>query len=545
MSARALSAQAAQTVALLRRRLPPELVFLGAVTAAAALLRTVSLTEVPPGLQGDEAWSGLEAKRILEEGWIGIWTPVGWGQPTGPMYWTAFLFTFLPDDTATLRLSFAVFGFLTVPAFYLFAREFFGRRVAVLGTLLLALSFWHIHYSRTAFTLNAALPLQCLALFFMALGLRRDRLWFSLLGGIAIGLGVYTYRGNNVFLMALVPTWLLMAVLQRKKPLGLVLRHGIALWLPALLLAIPMIHLVLTRTSDYRGYVDVISIFNTQEFQRLDNPWEQFTFLLGEASRGIGIYFRGQSPDYTSGLGDYPILDRLTMVLFALGLGLSLWRWRDWRHFLILAGVASGVIMVAATVEWGASRRNISALPMVFAAAGLGGDWLIRSAEGLYRRLRDRESHWFYPAIAAATALAAVLNLPFYFREVGRSDIAKLAYAYELSAAVSYAKALPETPYVYFYSDRWAYDYEARRFQAPGIPGEDRSREFGWFSIDLDGGEGQPALFLLLGPYQGIADDLRSRYPRGRYFEKLDGDGRCLFGAYLVEPSVRASGWSE
>jgi 4-amino-4-deoxy-L-arabinose transferase-like glycosyltransferase len=518
---------------LLDRPLLAEILVVAALTLAASLLRTLFLTEFPPGLQGDESWSGLEAKRILEEGWIGIWTEAGWGQPTGPMYWTALFFQFLPDDTVTLRLSYAAFGFLSIPAFYLFAREFFGRRPALLGTVLLALSSWHIHFSRTAFTLNAAVLLECLALFLMAIGLRKDKVWLSLLGGMVVGMGVFTYRGNNAFIMALVAAWLFMAGVGDEQPRRRLLHHGLAFWLPALLLAIPMIHLVLTRTSDYRGYVDVISIFNTQEFKDANGLWEQFAFLLGEAKRGIGIYFVGGGPDFTSGLGDYPILDRLTMVLFAVGLAVSLWRWRNWRYFLMLAGVAIGVCLVATTVDWGASRRNIGALPMVFAAAALGGDWLIQAAGKMCRRVSRLRFDWFYPAAAAVTIFVAVLNIPFYFGEVGRSDIAKFAYAYELSRAAVYLDSLPQEPYVYFYSDRWSYGYEARRFQAPAIPGEDRGRFCACpLSIEITS-DRRPAVFVLMPDYASLAQELAIRYPQGRYIETREGQ-QFIFGAFLV-----------
>lgn len=527
----------------LRRLLTWEVLFVAALTLAAALLRTLLLTEFPPGLQGDESWSGLEAQRILDEGWIGIWTRAGWGQPTGPMYWTAFLFSFLPDDIATLRLSYAVFGLVSVPLFYLFARELFGQRAAVLGALLLAVSFWHIHYSRTAFTLNAAVPLELAALFLMALALRKDSLGLSALAGVMIGLGVYTYRANNAFLAALVALWLFM-LLRRERPLGDTVRHALALWLPALLLATPMIHFVITRTSDYRGYVDVISIFNTAGWKEAGGLWGQFTFLLGEMKRGIALYFTGQTPDYTSGLGGYPILDRVTMALFAVGLGVSLWRWRDWRHFLILAGVAAGVGLVAATVEWGGSRRNISALPMVFAAAGVGGDWLIGWAERLYERLAGLRPAWLYPtAAAAAVGAALLLNVPFYFNEVATSRIAKFAYNDDLVAALEYVQGLPETPYVYFLANRWGFDYEVRRFLAPDLPGEDRSEEFGEFSLKVDR-EGEPVVFLLLGRYQRFATVLMSQYPYGRYVERWDSDGRFLFGAFYVDAApLVAEGW--
>ena len=60
-------------------------------TGVAAFLRVYRLAELPPGLHGDEALTGLDALRILDEGWIGPYVGSALGQPTGPLYFTAFL----------------------------------------------------------------------------------------------------------------------------------------------------------------------------------------------------------------------------------------------------------------------------------------------------------------------------------------------------------------------------------------------------------------------------------------------------------------------
>lgn len=125
---------------------------------AAAFPRLVYLDRFPPGLQGDEAWMGLEAQRIGEEWWIGTWTPAGWGQPTGAFYVPGLLFRWLPQNVITLRASMALLGILTVPALYLLARSLFGARPAAIAALLLIVSYWHWHYSRTAFSLISAPP---------------------------------------------------------------------------------------------------------------------------------------------------------------------------------------------------------------------------------------------------------------------------------------------------------------------------------------------------------------------------------------------------
>ena len=68
-----------------------ELLALFLLTAVAAFLRIYRLEQIPAGFHGDEAWSGIEGLRILQEGWIGPYSTSAMGQATGPFYLTALL----------------------------------------------------------------------------------------------------------------------------------------------------------------------------------------------------------------------------------------------------------------------------------------------------------------------------------------------------------------------------------------------------------------------------------------------------------------------
>ena len=104
-----------------------ELLLVLLCTGVAAFLRIYRLADLPPGLHGDEAWTGLDALRIIDEGWIGPYVGSALGQPTGPLYFTAFVFKLSHASLFTLRLSMAILGVATVPLAYLLFRVGFGR----------------------------------------------------------------------------------------------------------------------------------------------------------------------------------------------------------------------------------------------------------------------------------------------------------------------------------------------------------------------------------------------------------------------------------
>ena len=101
----------------------------------------------------------------------------------------------------------AALGVATVPALYLFVRSFFGWRPALLAAAFLTVSYWHIHYSRTAFTLIAAPLAECVALYLLAIGVRTGRGWAFAASGLVAGIGVYTYRGYLFFALLLALVW--------------------------------------------------------------------------------------------------------------------------------------------------------------------------------------------------------------------------------------------------------------------------------------------------------------------------------------------------
>lgn len=175
-------------------------VLLVVIVAGAALLRTWQLGTVPLGLHNDEAWTGINAREVLADGYIGPYLyPSGLGQPSGPAYFTALLFTLLPQSTFTLRLSMALLGIATVALTYTAGRAMFDRTTGLFAAALLAIMTWHLHLSRTAFMVNAwpCIEMAIVWRLFRARARARSSVWEYAGVGALIGLGVYTYNADR------------------------------------------------------------------------------------------------------------------------------------------------------------------------------------------------------------------------------------------------------------------------------------------------------------------------------------------------------------
>ena len=137
------------------------LIVLTTITLLGALLRFYKLGDIPVGFHRDEAILGYTAYSILKTGrdMSGtvfplhlasfIYSPAGYSYASIPF---VFLFGLTPFST---RFASALFGTLTIILTFFFVRELLSQRksatcVALLASVVLSISPWHINLSRTA-----------------------------------------------------------------------------------------------------------------------------------------------------------------------------------------------------------------------------------------------------------------------------------------------------------------------------------------------------------------------------------------------------------
>lgn len=81
-------------------------------------LRLGLLPAFPPGIHGDEGWTGLRGRYILTNGMIGVWDEVhSIGQPAGASYLNAVATALFGASVFSLRLFHALAACLALVAF--------------------------------------------------------------------------------------------------------------------------------------------------------------------------------------------------------------------------------------------------------------------------------------------------------------------------------------------------------------------------------------------------------------------------------------------
>jgi 4-amino-4-deoxy-L-arabinose transferase-like glycosyltransferase len=531
-----------------------EIALVVAIIVIAGVLRVHDLGSNPPGLHGDEAVSGLEGRRILAEGWIGPYSPLALGQPTGPLYLTALSLRLFGDSVQAVRIVSALLGVLTVVALYALLRRAVDAPTALAGAGLLAVMGWHLHFSRIAFPVIAwPLAVVLAAAAMQEADRRDDPRWWAAAGALA-GLGIYAYNAHPLLLVPLFGLALFWLGRREARPVDATPTGsslaGLLAFVSALALTVlPMVLFAADEANGYFQHLQSNSVFNQPAWTAAATIGERIGLLLG---RYLGFWDRlccHPQVDGSDGTGVVPLVPLPFLLLSATGVALAL-RARSGLWAVFAALVVAVVPLGAAITEGGLARRTFAIAPFLAAFAGYGVVqlWRLGAARGPAVRLLATA------ALVLVSGAAVWQSLDGELRVFPRSQEAVWVFGREMADASAFMSCLGQRHHVYFFSDRWSVHYETRLFLAPDIAAEDRSREFGPAAsgdrsadlgesdLEVDPQAGAP-VFMLLGSYQDLFSEIRRRYPGGesRRGHRAGADEAPTFIAYFA-PRLTAEG---
>jgi len=170
-----------------------EFIIILIILAVAGFFRLYNLDTAPPGLYPDEAVNANDAMQALDSGEYKIFYPDNNGREGLYVGFLAILFKLFGPSIWVLRFASAFIGILTVLFLYLLAKEMFNWQIASLASFFMAISFWHVNFSRIAFR-GILVPLfTILVAYFLWRGFKYLKNRDFLLSGVFLGLGMYTY----------------------------------------------------------------------------------------------------------------------------------------------------------------------------------------------------------------------------------------------------------------------------------------------------------------------------------------------------------------
>ncbi len=367
------------------------------IVVVASVFRLWQLDTIPPGLYPDEAMNGNNAIQTLETGEYKVFYPENNGREGLFVWLQAASLKAFGYNVWSLRVVSAIAGIMTVLGLYFLVKQLFNWQIAALSSYLMAISFWHILFSRIGFRAILAPMLLVWGIYFFWRGKVSGKLWTFAVSGIFWGLGFYTYIAFRAIPLALI--FMLLAYwyairkdfahgkyeLTRNQ-----VARGFALFMVVtILVALPIGIFYYQNPSDFLGRTAQISIASS------DNP---VGTLVKNVGTTLAMFNFVGDHNWRHNFAGSPLLMWPIGVLFALGFLRSLVKFfkRKHGHFssvhtLLLSWFFVGLLPVILSNEGiPHALRAILVAPVVFIFAGEGLWWIIDKMGDWYR---DRDVH--------------------------------------------------------------------------------------------------------------------------------------------------------
>ena len=421
-----------------------QIVVLLLILALAGFFRLWQIDSVPPGLYPDEAMNGNDAIETLSSNQFKIFYPENNGREGLFVWLIAFVFKILGPTAWSLRLVSAIFGIFTVLGLYLLTKEIFSLTrlskqyspsvIALLSSFFLAISFWHINFSRIGFRAILVPFLMCFSFYFLLKAFRKNSTLDYIWSGIFFGLGFYTYIAFRVAVLILGIVVLLKTINDWKW----IWRKSYLLFLTILIVALPIGIHFLDTPQDFIGRAGGVSVFNAEE------PIKAFGI---STIKTLGMFNFVGDWNWRHNLAGSPMLIWPIGVLFIIGFILIIKNmfsqirrpiFENLPNILLLAWFFVMLLPAVLTNEGSPhALRTIGVIPVICILAAFGLIWIISKLIQFNKKLV-----WF--AMVVFLIYPTVFNFNKYFYQWGKNPNVSSAFRNDLVVLTNYLNELPE-----------------------------------------------------------------------------------------------------
>ena len=259
------------------------------VLILAIFLRVYKLNDFPPGLYSDETSFGYNAYSLLKTGrdefgtsWPLSFKSFGDYKPPMTVWLTLSSIAILGLTEFAVRLPSAVAGITSVIIVYFLTREIFSidNRIPnlnkkyllylpVISALLLTISPWHLHFSRSSMLVGIELMFISAGLLFFLKALKKQI--FLPVSAICFSGAIYTYYGSRITIPLLVVGLLLIF----KNELWKLKKTLLLSALLGLILIMPLFLAILKEPEVLTGRAKTVSVFYDSGIE--SKLWEAHT----------------------------------------------------------------------------------------------------------------------------------------------------------------------------------------------------------------------------------------------------------------------------
>lgn len=384
-----------------------EKIVLAFIVIVAVFLRFYSLSTIPVSLSHDEVAIGYNAYSILQTGKdeYGNAFPMLFRsfedyKLPGYVYSTVVSEKIFGLSEFSVRFPSAFFGVLTVLFMYLFVKTLFSisekekksshsEHIALIAAFFLAISPWHVNFSRAAFEANGSLLFIVAGAYCLLKGFFRPR--YYIFSAVLFVLAMYFYYTARI----LIPTLIICYALSYRKEIIVQKRYLLLSLVTGLLLLLPILPFMF---SSGLSRVNQVSIFNDK---KVTNPYTQalarnvnivskivYNRRMAYLQEFSDNYLKNFAPDFyfVNGTGPMGLLYLWEAPFFLFGLYSVATRREKWK-WLLLTWFFSVPLVGGFTMGQPNALRTLANVPMAALFSSLGIYLLFLRFKGLIRNI--------------------------------------------------------------------------------------------------------------------------------------------------------------
>lgn len=396
----------------MKRKLIVTILIVLLTTCIGGFLRFYKISQNPPSLTGDEISFGYSAYSVLRTGRDehGKLLPitfesVGDYKNPLPVYLMIPSIKLFGLTDFAIRFPNALLGTLSIPIFFFFLLDIFKKKsIAYLGSFFLAISAWHIFYSRFSYETLMASLFVLLGIWFFTKMLGNKSLLWAIASAFFFTMTMYTAFAPRLF----IPIFLIVAAILSLPKLKANWPKIIIFALTCLILGTPLAYVTIFQGAGTR--FQMVFITNDIELSRyvllknfnsiLDLPLLFFFWVkryLSYFDPGF-IFFNGLDATVPSkiGLGMLYIFDIPLLILGAVSFIKNKINHKD----ILTAWLFTGLIPDSLTNNMKHTGRLLHLFPVLIILTALGAVEFIN----LIRRIKNK----YFKAGIAAVSIAFV-----------------------------------------------------------------------------------------------------------------------------------------
>lgn len=308
-----------------------EYVALGAITLIGAFFRFYKLDGILAEMGTDLP---LKYGNILEvlNGNFPVFFPSYPGREALFFYFASIFAKLFGLSHLTIKFSAAVVGTATIPVLFFTARRLFNTEVGLYAALLLAINHWHITLSRIGYRAILMPMFVFLLCYLIARAADKQRDWDYALIGLLVGLGMYTYNSWLLAPLALAAALAAHFIVRRNMTFGDLVRCLVIAGVGAFLVFVPLGRYAVEEPETY--LMRVASRITSNETPL---PADTLGVFVDNLKRTLAMFnYRGDSV-FVVNVPYQREMEFFTAVLFVLGMGFVLARWRRGYNIALLS----------------------------------------------------------------------------------------------------------------------------------------------------------------------------------------------------------------